>query len=394
MQKMELSSDLREMDEEQFKQLYQYLQEKTKNWTEFKPELLIENSRIILIIRCTLGFSQKEFATKLSATKDWVRHTESGRNKIIHIGPANRWCGKIERMLTDCAISLDSALQFFRQFKFAREQDLPKFKRKQATMSRLSNRELKQRFLELEETTNKFSIFDSKILYENPQRILIFRLLLGMGQRSFAKDLGITKDHIAKWERLRMKMKMETAEKICGKIEALIKNYNSTISFERTVNNLKLLRDGQGKRNLDNWIKNGLLFAQKQRKSPEENEILRILRKSGQIFDIHAIVSCIKRSINVDFAIPDSENPKFIIEVSKFSLKKMKLTNTRLRIGNIDHRFQMLKMKYPAIKTILCIRFFDKEFIHKEHTEELVSKELLNTDFLFINDFSKLPELF
>lgn len=58
-------ADLREMDEEQFRLVFDIVKERTKNFTKIDPDLLLENPQFLLILRCCLGLSQRELSKKL-----------------------------------------------------------------------------------------------------------------------------------------------------------------------------------------------------------------------------------------------------------------------------------------------------------------------------------------
>ena len=63
------NEDLRNLNEEEFKQVYEYLRIKTENFKTITPSLILENNQYLLIFRICLGLSQKEFAKKLGKTK-------------------------------------------------------------------------------------------------------------------------------------------------------------------------------------------------------------------------------------------------------------------------------------------------------------------------------------
>jgi len=70
---------LREITEDEFSLLFNTLKEKTNNWKNISPELLLENNQFFLIIRCALRLSQRELAEKLQTSKDYIRGLEAGK---------------------------------------------------------------------------------------------------------------------------------------------------------------------------------------------------------------------------------------------------------------------------------------------------------------------------
>lgn len=173
----ELPKDLREMNEEQFADVFNLLRGITKNWSEFPPELLIENNRFLLVIRCALGLSQREFGIKLDASKQWVKEFESGRRKIIHNKPALRYVQLIRSLIEETKPSLSIGIAKWKEFKRFRHDIKPK--RKNEPLVKMTEEELKQLFKEVEKQTNHFTNFEPAILIENPQSFKIFRLSLG-----------------------------------------------------------------------------------------------------------------------------------------------------------------------------------------------------------------------
>ena len=50
--------DIRFLKEDEFEQVYEYLKDKTNSFTEFSPDLIIENNQFLLIFRIILGNSK------------------------------------------------------------------------------------------------------------------------------------------------------------------------------------------------------------------------------------------------------------------------------------------------------------------------------------------------
>jgi len=389
---MTLPKDLREMSEEQFLLTLNYIKCKTCSFQQFPPELFIENNKYLFVIRCVLGLSQKELADRLGCTKDWVRHTEAGRNKIEDIKIAQRWISKIEELMKNTEMSLENTLNFWKRIQFSREQILPEIKKTRKTIFKITENELIEWFDEVKNKTNNFTKFDSKILIENPQNILIFRLALGIDHRKFAGMTGYNSRTIRKWEHLEMKMKSQTAEDVINKIKAFFSETDIKIDVDKFIFNFRSFTNKFGNRNLASSFKRGLSFAKNQDLSPNEKEILDTLQKSKIQVEPHAIVQGLKRDFNVDFVIPDSKNPKILIESFDFSLNSKTVSHSKTRVCHVDHRFQMMKGKNKNIKTFLFIRFLGRP-IHEELAKKSLEMEIVNTDFLVINHFEKLLSL-
>lgn len=118
--------NLRQLTEEEFKQMFSYLKDKTKNFTEITPELILENNQHLLILRICLGLSQKEFAKQLGTTKDWCKHMEAQRRKIMHKIIAERYADKIQELLLQKKIFLEDAIINWSNYMFySKDQILP-----------------------------------------------------------------------------------------------------------------------------------------------------------------------------------------------------------------------------------------------------------------------------
>src|SRR3989344_4798962 len=66
-------------------------------------------------------------------------------------------------------------------------------------------------------------------------------------------------------------------------------------------------------------------------------------------------VKTTKKDMNVDFIIPNEENPLIVIEATRLSCKRSRY-DINFRIAYLDHRFQLLKLKYSNIKTFMIIK--------------------------------------
>lgn len=401
---LNLPKDLRKMNKNQFISLFKILKIKTKNFKFLRPEILITRSDLLLMLRCCLNLSQRQLAERLGTDKSWVRSIESGRRKIIHEGPANRWVLPLEKLLKNTKISLSKSLEFWKKFVFARDQNFPQIHTKRKPISLLTEEEFKKWFFKLKNLTHNFSTFSSDILFNQPQNILIFRLILGLTQKSFATKVGKSPRSIRKWEHLESKMKRSTAIGVMGKIETLFRKAQPSTRIEDVLLNFRIMKGMFGNRNLKSNFETGLKFAKNQKFSSIERCIIDILKEEGfeckrkietnslKTVEVHANVEGLKRILNVDFAIPSGKNPRIVIEAFDFNCKKKVISNSKPRVCHIDHRFQMIKLKNPSVKTILCIRFFGRP-IFKEMVKKSLEMEILNTDHLIINDLNDLRDI-
>jgi len=380
--------NLRDLNEDEFKQIYEYIKEKTSNFTKFKKELIIENNQFLLIIRICLGLSQKEFAKNLNVTKDWCRHTEAGRNKIIHLKVAERYSNKIKDLLKKDKISLEKSLNNYRKYLFfSKNQNLlgPKIRFK--FFSQMTEEDLISYFNIVKRETNNFIEFDPNLLIRIPQSLTIFRIILCMSYRKLAETIKMDQSHLRKYEHLKIKMKPTTRVYLINKIEELFKNIDiGNFTINKILENFRILSGFYGNRNLESAIKIGLTRFAKTKYNKFEEEIENILSKNNINYKKHIILYGIKRGFNVDFLIK-CNNKKIVLEVFSYSNLKKK-SNIKKNVCIVDHRFQALKQKDPNLITIMCIKIRGKPILY-DYVKKYFDMELLNTNCLLINNYKE-----
>jgi len=376
--------DLREMNEEQFIELFNYLKTRTHGFKEFSPDLILENNRYLLVLRLCLGLSQKEFGRQLGVTKDWVRHTEAGRNKILHFKPANRYVDKINSLLNQAQIGLERALENWRRYKFVRYQDFPEVEVTFKPLMKMNESEFKECFKLISKETEGFTSFPPNLLVRIPQSLLIFRIALGIDHRKFATLLRIDRRTLRKYEHLDMRIKPLTAAKFVKRIDALFRK--TKVQFQDALQNLYRFKNVFQKRSLNSCIEQGLRLAQKLPPNELENKINDMLREVGIPFEIHARVKGLKRDYNVDFAIPGGQNPKIIMEVTEPTLLRGRRKNYRQHVCLLDHKFQMIKARHPPPLLTVLVLLPNGIPADMQRMEEMVQAEILNTDMYVIKE--------
>jgi len=364
----ELPKDLREMNEAQFVGVFNLLRGKTKNWTEVSSELLKENPQFLFVIRVVLCLSQSEFAKLLKVDKQWVRHFESGRQGFKKSEVIPKCVRLIDRLLKKRPFDMTRVLEFLRINQFARKTNLisfPERDRKFKRIFEMTKEDFIKQFNFLKTKTNNFTKFDPTIILTNPELFSTFRIILNMNIKEFSEVLSKGKWRIRRWEAFKERMMPETANKIMSKIENLFKGKRL---INITIN--KILRN----------------FERFTFFESEEIEIMKQLEKFSISFDIHANLQSINDKIlNVDFVIPSSQNPSKVIEVTKISTKKF--GNIERRLCFIDHRFQLLKLRNPNLKTIM---FVNSQNGRLKSVNRIIKSELVNTDVCILNDLNKL----
>ena len=340
-----------------------------------------------------LGLSQKEFGEKLGATKDWFRHTESTKNKIIHRAIAARYTDKIQNLFVKKPVTSDYALKNWNNYMFhSKDQVLPEPEIELKQISKMTEEDLKKYFILIKDETKDFTKFDIDLLKRIPQSILILRIVLGIDHRKFAKMLNINDRGLRKYESLNSYIKPQTASKIVEVLNVIFKRYNQNdIYLEKALENFRILKGFYGHRNLDSMTNHGLTYLAKTQ-SIIENEVYALLNSANIPVERNCIIDGINKKFNVDLAIPNISQPKIVIECFLFR-KSITTRNWKFKAQIIDHRFQALKMKNSNLITIMVVKSTGRPILDS-YVKKAIQVEILNTDYFLINkEIERLPDL-
>jgi hypothetical protein len=390
---MKFSKDLRDLNEKEFREVYSYLEKKTDGFKRISPELILENPQYILIFRLCTGLSQKEFAKKLGVTKDWCRHTEAKRNKIIHMAIAERYNKKIEILLNKNEIIFEETSITQSKYMFSRDQVLPEIKMKVKSISKISEEKLKELYEITKERTNNFTKFNPQLLSEIPQSLLIFRIIFREDHRIFAKKLKVCGRGLRRYESGKCRIRSRTGKIIMQKISEMFSERKiKDIGFDQLLENKRVLTNFFGNRNIEAMMKHGLNILAKLPQSDFEKEIAKTLKKHSIPFEQCAVIDGVKKRYNIDFVIPNTTEPKIAIEVFNHTMGG-KSRNTRGKVRSIDHRFQSIKIKNPNIKTMMIAKLSGRPIL-LDFVKKKLEMEILNTNKLIINEeIQNLPEM-
>ncbi len=201
--------------------------------------------------------------------------------------------------------------------------------------------------------TKNFNDLIPDVILENPKRLVIFRLIKNMDQRSFGNMLGISQGTIYAIENdLRKTVKMKVIEGIFESLRGVKIPDKKTLLNRYDEISLRGKFHGEYARKMS-------LLANKNRsikgavlKPPtdQEGEFIRRLQETNMDFKFHGIVKT-SREFVVDFIFPSEINPRLILEVK--DLKH----NFRKRQSAIQLAYESLKIrqKYPEIKLLAAI---------------------------------------
>ena len=236
--------------------------------------------------------------------------------------------------------------------------------------------------------TKNFNDFTPNVILENPKRIVIFRLISNMDQRSFGDVLGISQGTIYAIENgLRKTVKMKVIKgvfesikdmKIPGK-EKLLKRYNEI--YIRGKFHGEYARKMSLLANKNRSIKGAVL------KPPtnQENEFIKRLQETNVNFKFHGIVKT-SREFVVDFIFPSEIDPKLILEVKDLN------NNFRKRQSAIQLAYESLKIKqkYPEIRLLAAINGkweFDAINIIKEEYDYVLLNKPVDEVIKLVRNF-------
>lgn len=262
---------------------------------------------------------------------------------------------------------------------------------------------LEKTYRELEGLTQHFKKMRPDLLQQDPRRILVFRLLLGLRQEEAKK---IFSPSICDYEYGRYKkMKPGKASKVMEKIaqEFVAKNVRPSSNLLRQnfkrFNGLReeILKKGMNalssqmkaevkikiRKSIIRSIESGKYDIQKalatraarERETEQEQTIRYTLEKTKMKFQQHVYIG----NVNVDFAIPNAENPTAAIMATVIGTRKYSFKC--LLIERLALRMFRLKKRLPKLKTVAVI---ETEYLtpsQRKLLEECCDTILLNMPF-------------
>ncbi len=378
------NKDLRNMNNEEFLYVFTYLKEKTFNFSEIKPELLIENNQYLLIFRIILNLDRNQFANILVVTKDYLRSIEAKRRTIEKMFIAEKYTMIIQVLFSQVHIDYDQILNRFRQYKIKQDQCYKSDIKELASITYMSESDFFTYFYQLKKDTTDFTIITPSLFMEAPQSLVIFRAILDHSQPSFSNLLCINSRTLRNYEAIRTRMSQSFAQKISDVIKTHLSALEQ-ISYDNSLHNFRKFKNFFGNRNFPSLQKSGLKLA-KLVKTDSENHVESILKNINLNYSRNFDLQTQNKVYSVDFVLFDKEHfPIAAIEVFE---TKQKFKSLHHRVPRIDHRFQAMKRAYPHIKTILIIQF--NRPIIKDYVKHQIVQELMNTDFVLINNETDL----
>lgn len=212
----------------------------------------------------------------------------------------------------------------------------------------MTEEKLRELFLEVDKSTNNFTKFSPNILTENSNKLIIFRLSLGLSLKEFSNLFGLHLDTISQHERLEKKrMNLQSATKFMNMIENELKSKNLVqkitwetvlFSFRKFKNMLK-----GGFISPENLVKFNSLPIERRRDSIMRGVINSIIKKKltpleGRVFNhlkernIDVTPHFMVGSKEVDLVVWKSGKPSLLIEVIQESFFPLKFIGLREKV--------------------------------------------------------------
>ena len=354
-------------------EFFNFFREKTNNFTIFPISLFLADSSLsIFFIRCCNGMTQKELAEKIGCTKDLIRHLENKHGRIVHAGPALRWINKLQALLPK-NINFEKFEQNWKKIIFSKIENIEK----KESFKSLSTEAIISKIEELKSRTNNFNEI-REVLENDARNIFLFRVICRKRTKELARILKIEPSELRSWEDGKRRISPETLEKIAPTLKEMLRDIK--IEKETILRNLKDIKKGKICFNKDIQVKNGIKLVEKLPPTELENKVIKVLSSNNIPFELHATIDFNGKFFNVDFAIPNSQKPKIIIEVFE---SKSSNRNLKTKLIVTDHRFVVLKSNKPDLKTAMIGE--TKSLLTEEWREHML-KEIIATDFIVLGD--------
>ncbi|MBL7169466.1 MAG: hypothetical protein ISS48_00415 [Candidatus Aenigmarchaeota archaeon] len=245
--------------------------------------------------------------------------------------------------------------------------------------------EIKRFYEDIKNETSNFKNIKAEMLMNNPRKILVLRLILGLSQNEFEKLLGKNNKNITKYESGKIKkMQRNTANRYVDKIiielkktriskDILLENYNKF--NEESKGWFKI----QKKSRISEFARKGAISSIRSRTmSVQEQEIRKMLENNNINFKINHPLNE-NNGIVADFYLPKKN---IVIECKRiFSITRR---NHREKVRNLAYQGYKTRFYLPKLKLIAFLET-------KLQINERDKKELIGPfDFIVTN----LEELF
>ncbi|MBS3149442.1 helix-turn-helix transcriptional regulator [Candidatus Woesearchaeota archaeon] len=377
--------NLNAKDFDHFLVLINSLKKRTNNFCNFGFPLILEDSRLICVVRILLGLTQQEFAKQLKMSNMTVEELENGYRKIVWPTTAQIYAAKIQGVINKCSIPKN---QYIIKQRWQRWKNIRKIKQgkhaKWKTIRKMTVDDFKRYFNYLENETYRFTKIKPRLIARNPQLISIFRILLDLTQRDLERNLSLKGRVISNYESSVYKtITLGNAEILTRFFEEAFQKQNLTnVMVEQAIEKFISVKESMYvhqnsfSRLLKSWTNQEKIIFR----------LLKTIKKEDLTIEPHSNIKTEKGTINVDFLVSYKKEPKVIIESTEFHHIKSKKFgyNFKRKVGEIDYRFTKIKKKFPSIKTFMIIKV-DRNPILERRIQNFISNETISINKTFIN---------
>ena len=222
----------------------------------------------------------------------------------------------------------------------------------------MTEQRLKKLFLETEKSTNNFTDLSPKVLMKNSNRLIVFRLALGLSQESFAKLLNIHFDSISQHERIKnKKMAALTANKFVKIIKEelesrqLLGNVTSEKILETFNKFKKALKGGfTSIKNIETIQKINSLPLSVRRKWMFKGWVNSLSKRGLSPMEKRVFLRLKRSKIDV--------RPRFLVKNREFDLSIFKNNELSMLIEVVDTSvdpFKIFEIRKEIEQPIVCI---------------------------------------
>ncbi|MBU2640150.1 MAG: helix-turn-helix transcriptional regulator [Nanoarchaeota archaeon] len=390
--KIESNIDLENLSKKDFKEfleIFIILEKDTKNFKYFPSSLLLQDSRIILPVRLILGLTQKEFAKEAEISNMTVEELENGYRKIKWMETTRRYAEKIEQVMKKKYVKINEKelKQRWQKWKNTRKTKAKNILNWKRIREMNTNDFLKYLKIIKKESKN-FTKITPDLFQQNPQAIMIFRILIGLTQKNLERKLNILgKVNVYNYENLNYTLSRGNAELFANFFKKEIKN----TSEEEALNTFLHVKES-----MFSYRKGALNNLKKIPLNEQEKKIINELKKEGKIIKnlkIHENFDTGKGITNIDFII--NNNDPIFIEATKFyDIKSKKFaSNWKQRIFLLDYRFSKIKKKLPQSKAFIVIELENNPQL-EYRIKKFIKEQTIAIDDIFINsEFERLNKV-
>ncbi|OGI14830.1 hypothetical protein A3K63_03920 [Candidatus Micrarchaeota archaeon RBG_16_49_10] len=213
------------------------------------------------------------------------------------------------------------------------------------------NKDLELLFFDLKEKTSDFANIEPEVIQQDPKKLLIIRLALGMSQNEFERIVSKGNKNISKYETGKIKrMNYETAKRMLDGLNSKIPQFD----LDRILSNFQISKDES-----NGWFKvhtktekalkarrKGVIRSLRSRLTRQESRVAKDLKRVKLDFESNFPVT---ESTIVDFYIETKDLVIECKEVKSKSRREFKEQVQKLAYQGYKTKFKKPKMKLWAL---------------------------------------------